>query len=81
LLGEPLEGKLHEWFLWGGTGDGPSRKVRHRASSLPDIVHCREADDGFGLENIFDLYTARLETFRQIPPPADWNGAFVLETK
>src|ERR1035437_3619586 len=36
LLGEPLEGKLHEWFLWGGTGDGPSRKVRHRASSLPD---------------------------------------------
>src|SRR5450759_4058524 len=36
LLGEPLEGKLHEWFLWGGTGNGPSRKVRHRASSLPD---------------------------------------------
>jgi adenylate cyclase len=45
------------------------------------IVRCREADDGFGLENIFDLYTARLETFRQTPPPADWNGAFVLETK
>src|ERR1017187_2279558 len=45
------------------------------------IVRCREADDGFGLENIFDLYIARLETFRQTPPPADWNGAFVLETK
>ena len=45
------------------------------------IVRCREADDSFGLENIFDLYTARLETFRQNPPPADWNGAFVLETK
>jgi adenylate cyclase len=45
------------------------------------IVRCREADDSFGLEGIFDLYTARLETFRQTPPPADWNGAFVLETK
>jgi hypothetical protein len=36
LLGELLEGKLHEQFLWGGTGNGPSRKVRHRASSSPD---------------------------------------------
>ena len=36
MLGELLEGKLHEQFLWGGTGNGPSRKVRHRASSSPD---------------------------------------------
>jgi hypothetical protein len=50
LLGEPLEGKLHEWFLWGGTGDGPSRKVRHRASSLPDSLHFRDTKDPrFGL--------------------------------
>ena len=36
MLGELLAGKLHEQFLWGGAGDGPSRKARHRASSLPD---------------------------------------------
>ena len=45
------------------------------------IVRCREADDGFGLNNLFNLYAARLDTFQQNPPPADWNGAFVLETK
>ena len=45
------------------------------------IVRCREANDGFGLDNVFDLYVERLDAFRQKPPPADWNGAFVLETK
>ena len=34
MLGELLEGKLHEQFLWGGTGNGPSRKVRHRGQFL-----------------------------------------------
>src|SRR5450759_5280823 len=48
LLGEPLEGKLHEWFLWGGTGDGPSRKVRHRASSLPDNGTIRSSSRSSG---------------------------------
>jgi adenylate cyclase len=38
-------------------------------------------EDGFNLKHFFELYAARLRTFRQTPPPADWNGVFVLETK
>jgi adenylate cyclase len=45
------------------------------------IVRCREFEDGFGLEHLFDLYAARIRTFEQNPPPSDWNGVFVLESK
>ena len=65
MLGELLEGKLHEQFLWGGTGNGPSRKVRHRASSSPDIVigEARYALSPDGLESEFALSVAD-----------DWRG-------
>jgi adenylate cyclase len=45
------------------------------------IDRCREVDDGFGLEALFDLYATRIHMFEQNPPPPDWNGVFVLETK
>ena len=45
------------------------------------IARCREVDDGFGLEALFDLYATRIHMFEQNPPPPDWNGVFVLETK
>ena len=45
------------------------------------IVRCREVDDGFGLVHLYDLYDERIRLFEQNPPPADWNGVFVLETK
>jgi adenylate cyclase len=45
------------------------------------IARCREVDDGFGLEALFELYAARIRMFKQNPPPPDWNGVFVLETK
>jgi adenylate cyclase len=45
------------------------------------IARCREVDDGFGLGALFDLYATRIHMFEQNPPPPDWNGVFVLETK
>ena len=36
---------------------------------------------GFGLDYLFDLYDERIRTFEENPPPADWNGVFVLDTK
>ena len=36
---------------------------------------------GFGLAYLFDLYSDRIRVFEENPPPADWNGVFVLETK
>jgi len=34
--------------LWGGTGNGPSRKARHRASSLPDSTIIRNSNKRSG---------------------------------
>jgi len=45
------------------------------------IARCRKVGDGFGLDPLFDLYAARIRLFEQDPPPPDWNGVFVLETK
>jgi len=42
---------------------------------------CRKISHGFGLEYLFDLYAERIRTFEENPPPTDWNGVFVLETK
>jgi adenylate cyclase len=45
------------------------------------IARCREIDDGFGLGHLLDLYSERIRIFLQNPPPPDWNGVFVLDTK
>src|SRR6476646_2288679 len=45
------------------------------------IERCRKFGDGFGLGYVFDLYSERIQIFNENPPPADWNGVFVLETK
>jgi adenylate cyclase len=45
------------------------------------IERCRKFGDGFGLAYLFDLYSDRIRAFEENPPPADWNGVFVLETK
>jgi adenylate cyclase len=45
------------------------------------IERCRKFSDGFGLSYLFDLYSERIQIFEETPPPADWNGVFVLETK
>jgi len=51
------------------------------AGAAVSIDRCREVDDGFGLDHLFDLYAERIRMFEQNPPPPDWNGVFVLETK
>jgi len=45
------------------------------------IERCRKFGDGFGLSDLFDIYSERIRVFEENPPPADWNGVFVLETK
>jgi adenylate cyclase len=56
-------------------------RQRNFTGAANSIARCREVDDGFGLSALFDLYTARIHLFEQDPPPPDWNGVFVLETK
>jgi adenylate cyclase len=51
------------------------------AGAADSIARCREIDDGFGLGYLLDLYAERIRVFLQNPPPPDWNGVVVLDTK
>ncbi len=45
------------------------------------LVRCRAADQSFGLDGLLSLYEGRIDSFRTNPPPADWDGVFVADTK
>lgn len=45
------------------------------------IESCRKSGHGFGLEYLLNLYVERIRAFEETPPPADWNGVVVLDTK
>ena len=51
------------------------------SGAMQAIERCRKFGDGFGLSYLFDIYSERIRVFEENPPPADWNGVFVLETK
>jgi len=40
---------------------------------------CRELNPL--LDHLYDLYEARMHVFETIPPPADWDGVYIAETK
>ncbi len=54
---------------------------RDFAGAASVLARCRAADEGFGLEALFALYERRIDGFRQNPPPEDWDGVFIAETK
>jgi adenylate cyclase len=56
-------------------------RKRDFAGAAEAILRCRKLDDGFGLNSLFDLYAERIRLFEQNPPPPDWNGVVVLESK
>jgi len=56
-------------------------RQRDFSGAATSITRCREVDDSFGLERLFNLYAERILAFQQNPPPADWNGVVVLESK
>ena len=51
------------------------------AGAADSIARCREIDDGFGLGYLLDLYAERIRVFLENPPPPDWNGVVVLDSK
>ncbi|MDG4718406.1 MULTISPECIES: CHASE2 domain-containing protein [Thalassospira] len=46
------------------------------------IAKCREASRDVGaLSELYDMYVERIATFREAPPPAEWDGVFVANSK
>ncbi len=49
--------------------------------ALVAIERGRKSDDGQSLSSLYRLYEARIRSYMESPPPADWNGAYALLTK
>jgi hypothetical protein len=35
--------------------------------------------DTYGV--LYDLYQERIEYYQEVPPPVDWDGVYIAETK
>jgi len=58
------------------------RYRRREWDSVMAIIEAsRGAADHFELNGLLELYCERVRTFRENPPPDDWNGVFALQTK
>lgn len=49
--------------------------------ALAAIAKGRVADETSSLHGLYELYSERIETFRQTPPPENWDGVFALTSK
>jgi adenylate cyclase len=49
--------------------------------ALQAIARGRKSDEVHALGYLFNLYEARIESYKKNPPPEDWNGAYALLTK
>lgn len=49
--------------------------------AMSAIAKARIADEQLNFKALYDLYAERIDTFRQSPPPDDWDGVFALTTK
>ena len=56
-------------------------RQRNFSGAAKSIIRCREVSDGFGLDGLFELYSERISSYEKDPPPANWDGVAVLETK
>jgi adenylate cyclase len=54
---------------------------RDWTQALEVIIRCREAGRDFGLDAYYMLYVGRIRHLIDNPPPAQWNGISVFETK
>ena len=41
----------------------------------------KQAEETFGLSEVFDIYQSRIDAFRITPPPESWDGVYAFDTK
>jgi adenylate cyclase len=49
--------------------------------ALKLIERCRQADIGFNVGGLYDMYAERIASYRANPPPPDWHGVYDAESK
>jgi adenylate cyclase len=54
---------------------------RDWTGALEALHLARGARNGFGLDEVYALYRARIDTFRKDAPPDDWDGVYAFDTK
>jgi adenylate cyclase len=45
------------------------------------LHECEALAPAFGLDGLYMLYRSRIEKFRRVPPPTEWNGVYVAVDK
>jgi adenylate cyclase len=56
-------------------------RQRDWASALAAIERGRSVDEERRFTTLYDVYSSRIRTFQQTPPPDDWDGAYALDSK
>ena len=56
-------------------------RARDWEGAVAAIERGRRTDEAHSLEQLYNLYEARIRGYIKNPPPEDWNGAFALLTK
>jgi adenylate cyclase len=49
--------------------------------ALVALDACRAFESEYELAPVFDLYASRIRAFSETPPPSDWDGVYISETK
>jgi adenylate cyclase len=50
-------------------------------AALDLIERCRQADNGFNVAGLYDMYAERIAAYRAAPPPPGWDGVYEAESK
>ncbi|MCP5373209.1 MAG: adenylate/guanylate cyclase domain-containing protein [Hyphomicrobiales bacterium] len=56
-------------------------RARDWATARAKVVEARSKQNGYNLDAYYDLMMERIEDFEAEPPPPDWDGVYVAETK
>lgn len=83
LLGGPDEARDDEFRRMRDQVSLMLGKYRKRDwhGALETLHLVRHTSNGFGLDDVYDLYLARIQSFQETAPPDDWNGVYAFETK
>ena len=82
LLGDADIATSAEFIAWKARHEAMIEAFRHQRWDTADslIAECRALAKG-KMAGFYDLYQERVEVYREVPPPIDWDGVFIATSK